>query len=74
MRKLHVQMAVTLLLIIHASVGLSAPPAPYFGQASPGITPKVFAPDVISLTSRYEQNIAFSPDGLECYFAVRTAN
>lgn len=46
----------------------------YMGQAPPGLIPQIFAPGVISQSNRYENNIAFSPDGRECYFTVRTAS
>jgi hypothetical protein len=56
-----------------AAVGASAqtlPDGPYFGQTPPGLTPEVFAPGVISLDTRYEYSIAFSPDLTECAFGV----
>lgn len=40
---------------------------PYFGQAQPGLTPQVFAPNVIS-TSGWEIGGVFSPDLQEFYF------
>jgi Tol biopolymer transport system component len=43
---------------------------PYFGQKSPGKTPEIFAPGILSLTNRMEARIAFSPDGNECFFTV----
>ena len=42
----------------------------YFGQISPGKTPQIFAPGILSLTNRMEARIAFSPDGTECFFTV----
>lgn len=42
----------------------------YFGQALPDDTPVVFAPGIFSLSDRLESNIAFSPNGKECYFGV----
>jgi len=39
----------------------------YFGEEPPGITPKVFAQDVISTASN-EHGCTFSPDGKEFYF------
>ncbi len=42
----------------------------YMGQEPPGLAPKVFAPGVISLGNRYEQNGSFTPDGNEFCFAV----
>ena len=36
---------------------------PYFGQPLPGRTAEVFAPDVLSVTGRYEYALGFAPDG-----------
>jgi Tol biopolymer transport system component len=36
---------------------------PYLGQDTPGITPEVFAPGLISLPGERELNSVFSPDG-----------
>lgn len=43
---------------------------PYFGQEPPGMTPKVFEPQIVS-TGLDELNSVFSPDGREFYFCVR---
>ena len=43
---------------------------PYFGQKPPGKTPQIFAPGILSLPDRLEDQVAFSPDGKECYFSV----
>jgi len=40
----------------------------YFGEEPPGLTPKIFAPDIISSKGNYEFKIAFTPDGKEIYF------
>lgn len=65
-----------------ASLGVGAagaladePPATakYFGLEPPGMTPKIFAPDVVSLTNRFEQQCCFSPDGEEFCFTVTDA-
>jgi hypothetical protein len=42
----------------------------YFGQTTPGDSPVVFAPGILSLSSRSEASICFSKDGNECYFTV----
>jgi hypothetical protein len=42
----------------------------YLGQEPPGLTPEVFAPDIISLPDRYEYSVVFSPDLDECVFGV----
>jgi len=39
----------------------------YYGQAKPGLTPKIFAPGIIS-TAFHDVRIAFTPDLKECYF------
>ena len=44
----------------------------YFGQTPPGTTPTIFASGVLSLTTRMEARLAFSPDGNECFFTVPT--
>lgn len=43
---------------------------PYFGQATPGDTPVVFAPGVISLNGRYENACSFSSDGKVFLFST----
>ena len=42
----------------------------YFGQTPPGDSAIVFAPGIISLANRYNQNGVFSPDGKEFCFTV----
>lgn len=43
----------------------------YFGEEKPGLTPKIFAPDHVSLKGRYEGAISFSPDMSEMYFTAK---
>ncbi len=45
--------------------------APYFGEEPPGLTPKLFAPGIISTHSHFEFACTFSPDGKEFYFTRR---
>lgn len=45
----------------------------YLGQTPPGLTPEIFAPGIISLDTRYEYSVAFSPDLSECVFGVTNA-
>ena len=45
----------------------------YIGQKAPGLTPKLFAPNVVS-TENSQLNAVFSPDGNEFYFAERQGN
>ena len=40
---------------------------PYLGQETPGLTPKTFAPGIIS-TKGWEMSGAFTPDMKEFYF------
>jgi hypothetical protein len=42
---------------------------PYFGEPPPGLTPKVFAPGLVS-TGGFERDIAIMPDGREICFGV----
>ena len=42
---------------------------PYLGQKPPGMTPEIFAKEIVS-TAQGEFNAAFSPDGKEFYFSV----
>lgn len=45
------------------------PEGPYLGQSSPGTTPVIFAPGIVS-TGMNEVEAAFSPDGTELYLAI----
>lgn len=42
----------------------------YFNQPPPGDSAVIFAPGIISLPNRLESNIAFTPDGKECYLGL----
>ena len=42
----------------------------YFNQSLPGDSAVIFAPGIFSLSDRLESNIAFSPDGKECFFGT----
>ena len=65
--------SVTLIISLTFSQLLSqAKPIDYFGQASPGMKPEIFAPDFIS-TSAFEFCGTFSPDG-QAYFFTRRAS
>jgi hypothetical protein len=50
----------------------NTPPA-YMGQEPPGLTPKVFAPALLGIPNRIENDICLSADGKECYFTSRTS-
>ena len=41
---------------------------PYLGQEPPGMTPKIFAPGIVSTDGAREFSGTFSPDGREYYF------
>ncbi len=45
---------------------------PYMGETPPGMTAVMFAPDVISVTGRYEFGVSFSPAGDRLLFTVQT--
>lgn len=45
----------------------------YLGQNEPGLTPEIFAPNIVS-TGMAEINAAFSPDFKEFYFSIRMPN
>ncbi len=57
------------LLPVGAVVG-QIPDGPYFGQAPPGMTPEIFAADIVSFSNRREDRIAFSADGQQCAVGV----
>ena len=46
---------------------------PYLGQTPPGMTPEIFAPDIIS-TNMNAARIAISPDGKEIFFRFMNYN
>ena len=41
---------------------------PFLGQNSPGLSPEIFAPGIVSTEQYKEFGITFSPDGTEFYF------
>jgi Tol biopolymer transport system component len=43
---------------------------PYLGQERPGMTPELFAPDVITTEFHEHSSPVFSPDGAEVYWSV----
>lgn len=54
----------------HAQDKLHSKDGPYLGQEPPGLTPELFAPDIIK-TEHREAEAAFSPDLKEFYFRRR---
>lgn len=63
---------VLLIFPVLQSVSQSSPKstAQYLNQVPPDLTPKVFAPDVVSLKTDYEFGSVFSNSGNEFYYAV----
>lgn len=47
---------------------------PYLGQEVPGMTAKLFAPGIVSVTGRYEFALSFAPGGDRLLFTVQTAD
>ena len=45
----------------------------YLGQQPPGLTPELFAPEIIS-TGLYERDVAMTPDGTEFYYGLMFSN
>lgn len=45
----------------------------YLNQEPPGMTPKLFAPGIVSLKDRYEFGSVFTRDGKEFYYAIEGA-
>ena len=78
-RREHAGGAVGLALVLMMSGGCAQPetaaspdvPIPYLGEKPPGDSPVLFAPGVVSTTSR-EWSMASTPDGLELFFGVVT--
>ncbi|MCP4573985.1 MAG: hypothetical protein GY838_16620 [bacterium] len=67
-------LAVVLLILCSSPPAQAAFPelrGPYFGQPLPGATAEIFAPDVISVTGRYEYALGFSPDGQRFLLTVQ---
>ncbi|KAA0992416.1 TolB-like translocation protein [Dyadobacter aurulentus] len=71
MNQLRILFAVLLILPNILSGQIVAPESVlYMNQKLPGLTPTVFAPDLISLKDHYEYGSVFSKDGKEFYYAV----
>ena len=66
---------ITIILIVCISnLCLGTTNGPYFGQTSPGNTPLLFAPGILTQPGGIVAvtRIAFSPDGNECFFSGPT--
>ena len=73
LKKIHHSLMMVSIFFIGMHCGQNNPPVvkgSYFGQDPPGMTPKVFAPGIVS-TGLDELNSVFSPNGQEFYFCVR---
>lgn len=55
---------------VETSSGFPHLEGPFLGQKPPGLIPEVFAPDIVSITGRYEHGISFSPELDEVYFSA----
>lgn len=66
------QTAFALMLLCTGSLlaQTARPASSYLNQQPPGLTPSVFAPDLVSLKGHYEYGSVFSKDGKEFYYAV----
>lgn len=62
---------ITLVLFFHCE---SHTQASYIDQEPPGLEPRVFAPEIVSLSDRYEFGSVFSKDGNEFYFGINVGN
>ncbi len=70
-----IQRTISLVLISSTiCIAQQIPDGPYFGQEPPGLIPEIFAPGIICLENRYEQNAAFSPDGTEFFFSLTNSS
>lgn len=46
----------------------------YLGQTPPGSMPVLFAPEIVSLSGRYEYGLAVSPDGKQIIYKAEYKN
>ena len=46
---------------------------PYLGQKPPGMTPEIFAPEILNSISMIHGRISFSPDGSEVFWSCNAA-
>ncbi|RJP52279.1 MAG: hypothetical protein C4583_06945 [Anaerolineaceae bacterium] len=65
-------------LIVGCEISTPIQPTPtpenvtaYLGQVPPDLTPQVFAPGLVSISSAFDYAITFSPDGTDLYFTRR---
>jgi len=63
MKQLKILTIVLFIRVCNAQTGFD-----YLGQTPPGVTPKIFAPGIITLSNRDESVITFSPDGKEAFW------
>jgi hypothetical protein len=65
MKQLKIITIVLFIQVCNAQTGFD-----YLGQTPPGVTPKIFAPGIITLSNRDESVITFSPDGKQLFFSI----
>lgn len=71
-KTIFIKITVPLILLMNLSAHQDDFPVlkgPYFGQEQPGMTPKVFAPEIMEKDKNWF-NVVFSPDGNELYFVT----
>ncbi len=59
-----------LSLLFFSTQSQNKPALQYLNQEPPGVTPKVFAPDLVSLKEHYEFGSVFSNSGKEFYYGI----
>ncbi len=69
MKNIHYIICIVLTLLMTISCNKKAELV-YLDQDFPGLRPKIYAPDVLSLTSRYEHGLAIRNNGQEHYFGL----
>lgn len=79
MKQIYIQIILLFFVLTISSESYSYDKFPilqgtYMGQTPPGLTPKIFAPGIVSLAGRYEGAISFSPDLKEVYFGANNKN
>lgn len=60
----------SIFIAVLSCISYAQVPDLYLGLTPPGNTPEVFAPGIVSLPSRNERVITFSPSGHEIFFAI----
>jgi hypothetical protein len=66
----HTILIIAITLLISNTTFSQNPSLQYLNQEPPDLSPRMFAPELVSLKDQYEYGSAFSHDGKELYFAV----